>query len=247
LLLLPLAACASSSAPAAPAASGEPRSGSASAPVAAAPAPAQAAPPTAQAAPLNPPVTVRMGVLGISAEGGAYIAAERGYFEEEGIIPEFTTVDFGARAIPALATGQVEVLGGGFSPSLLNAVQRGVNLKLVASLQSSQPNRSAGGFLVRKDLIDSGAVRDWSDLRGMRVALPGRGTVGDYSIARGLALGGLTLADVELVELLFPDMIPAFANGNIDGAHSAEPLTTLAADRGVAVRWRTTGEYSPGA
>jgi len=71
--------------------------------------------------------------------------------------------------------------------------------------------------------------------------------VGDYSISRGLALGGLTLADVELVELLFPDMIPAFANGNIDGAHSAEPLTTLAADRGVAVRWRTSGEYSPGA
>src|SRR5262245_6237854 len=88
LLLLPLGACAPSAASPAPAAPSEPRSSGASAPVAAAPTPAQAALPTTQTAPLNPPVTVRMGVLGISAEGGAFIAAE------EGIVPEFTTVDF---------------------------------------------------------------------------------------------------------------------------------------------------------
>lgn len=240
-----LGACAPSTPAPAPAAASKPSSSTSAA---AGGAPATAAPtaasPTIAAPP--PPATVRMGVLGITAEAGAYIAAERGYFAAEGITPEFVTVDFGARAIPALATAQVEVLGGGFSPSLINAMQRGLNLKLVASLQSGQPERSAGGFLVRKARIDDGSIRDWADLRGRRVALPGRGTVGDYSIARGLALGGLTLADVELVELPFPDMIPAFANGNIDGAHTAEPLTTLASERGIAVRWRTSGEYAPG-
>ena len=52
------------------------------------------------------PLTVRMGVLGILAESGVYIALERGYFAEEGIAPEFTTIGTGARAVPAMATGQ---------------------------------------------------------------------------------------------------------------------------------------------
>jgi NitT/TauT family transport system substrate-binding protein len=56
----------------------------------------------------------------------------------------------------------------------------------------------------------------------------------------------MSLADVDLVELSFPDMIPAFANGNIDAGLSTEPLTTLAADRGIALEWRDNGEYLPG-
>jgi NitT/TauT family transport system substrate-binding protein len=189
---------------------------------------------------------VPIGVLGILGEAGMYLAAERGYFAEEGIVPEFVNFDNTTRIIPALATGQIDVTGGGFSPNLVNAVQRGLNLKMVSSIQTSQPHQSSGGMLVRKALVESGQVRDWPDLRGLRVAIPGLSGLGGYIVERGLALGNLTLADVELVELPFPDMIPAFGNGNIDAAHSAEPLTTIAVERGVAVLWRGTGEYAPG-
>jgi NitT/TauT family transport system substrate-binding protein len=198
------------------------------------------------AAPASPPVEVQIGVLGILGEAGIYVAVERGYFAEEGLVPELVNFDNTTRIVPALATGQIDVTGGGFSPNLVNAVQRGVNLKLISSIQSSKPGRSTGGMLVRKALIDDGQVRDWSDLRGLRVAIPGLSGLGGYIVERALALGNLTLADVELVELPFPDMIPAFAKGNVDAAHSAEPLTTLAVDRGVAALWHDTADYAPG-
>jgi NitT/TauT family transport system substrate-binding protein len=207
---------------------------------------APSAPPGAAVAPLNPPVAVQIGVLNILGEAGIYIAAERGYFAEEGLIPELVSFDNTTRIVPALATGQIDVTGGGFSPNLVNAVQRGINLKLISSIQSSQPGRSTGGMLVRKPLVDSGQVRDWSDLRGLRVAIPGLSGLGGYIVERALDLGGLSLSDVELIELPFPDMIPAFGNGNIDAAHSAEPLTTLAVDRGVAALWHGTADYAPG-
>jgi NitT/TauT family transport system substrate-binding protein len=78
------------------------------------------------------------------------------------------------------------------------------------------------------------------------VAVPARGSVNDYSLERGLQLGGLSLADVELVELPFPDMVSALANGNIEAAYLTEPLATLAAERGISVKWQGTGEHLPG-
>jgi len=175
-----------------------------------------------------------MGVLAILAEAGMYIAQERGYFAEEAINADFITFDTGAKAIPALATSQVDASGGAFSPGLVNAVQRGVDVKMVGSLSTYEQGFNSGYLMLRKELADSGAIRDWPDFRGRSIAIPpGRPTVGDYTVARGLALGGLKLPDVNIVELPFPDMIPAFANGSIDASHTSEPFSTLASDRGV--------------
>ena len=237
--------------PAAPAA--KPANSTPNVPVVAAPtsgASASSAPSPAAPAALaagREPTTVHMGVLAILAEAGMYVALEKGYFQEEGLTADFIVFDTGAKAIPALATAQVDASGGAFSPGFVNAVQRGVDVKMVGSLSSYEEGFNSGYFMVRKDLADSGAIRDWSDLRGHSVAIPpGRPTVGDYTISRGLALGGLKLSDVNVVELPFPDMIPAFGNGNLDAAHTSEPFSTLAADRGVAAKWKATVDYAPG-
>ncbi|HEY7067688.1 MAG TPA: ABC transporter substrate-binding protein [Chloroflexota bacterium] len=248
--LLLAASCGPSAAPAA--APARPTSAATSAPAAAAPTSAPAASatqlaPAAPAAPAREPATVHIGVLAIIAEAGMYIADERGYFAEEGLIPDFVTFDTGAKAIPALATSQADVSGGAFSPGFVNAVQRGVDVKMVGSLSSYEEGFNSGYIVVRKELADSGAIKDWPDFRGHSIAVPpGRPTVGDYVVARGLEKGGLKLADVNIVELPFPDMIPAFGNGNLDAAHTSEPFSTLAADRGVAVKWKATVDYAPG-
>ncbi|HZS01940.1 MAG TPA: ABC transporter substrate-binding protein [Chloroflexota bacterium] len=248
-LLLAAACGPGAPAPAAPAKPASSAANTPSAPVAAAPTSAASAPPTAPAAPpaAREPATVQVGVLAILAEAGMYIAQERGYFAEEGITADFITFDTGAKAIPALATSQVDASGGAFSPGFVNAVQRGVDVKMVGSLSSYEEGFNSGYLMVRKELADSNAIRDWPDFRGRSIAIPpGRPTVGDYTVARGLAHGGLTLADVNIVELPFPDMIPAFANGSIDAAHTSEPFSTLAADRGVAAKWKATVDYAPG-
>jgi NitT/TauT family transport system substrate-binding protein len=241
ILLLLAAGCAPSAAPA-PASGTAAGATSITAPAAPTNGVSAAQPTAAREA-----VPVQVGVLSILAEAGLYVALERGYFAEEGLTPEFTTFDTGAKAIPALATGQVDASGGAFSPGFVNATQRGVGVKMVGSLSSYEEGWNAGFIMVRKDIADQGEIRDWADLRGRTIAVPpGRPTVGDFLVARALGRGGLSLADANVVELPFPDMVPAFANGSIDAAHTSEPLSTLAAERGVAVKWHATVDYSPG-
>lgn len=244
-LLLVGVGCAPSAPSPKPAASA-PAAGPA-APPSASNAPAAAASAPAVTAPVAEPITVKVGVLQILAEAGLYIALERGYFAEAGLAPEFIAFDSGARGLPALAAGQVDVSGGAFSPALWNAAQRGVNVKITASTTVSEPGAASGFLMVRRDLADEGQVRDWADLRGRSIAIPpGRPGGGDYQVARGLTQGGLSIADVDLVELAFPDMVPAHANRTIEASYTTEPLATLAADRGAAVKWRNVGEWLAG-
>ncbi len=98
------------------------------------------------------------------------------------------------------------------------------------------PNASAGGVAIRKDLVDSGAYRGPADFRGWRVASGTPGSAADIALDRFLRQGGLTLKDVELVVMPFPDQIPALANRALEAAYYQEPFTTIAVERGIAVR-----------
>jgi NitT/TauT family transport system substrate-binding protein len=100
--------------------------------------------------------------------------------------------------------------------------------------------------MVRRDLVDRGLVRDYTDLRGRTMAVNARGVATEYGAALALERGGLQLGDVELVELSFTDMIAAFANQAIDAAIQNEPAATQAASRGVAIKWHEMGEVQPG-
>ena len=51
---------------------------------------------------------VKIGVFGILAEAGLFVAQERGYFKQEGLDVEFLPGMVGAEAFPALATGRIE-------------------------------------------------------------------------------------------------------------------------------------------
>src|SRR5262245_11209446 len=75
---------------AAPAA--QPTAAPAQAPAAAPSKPSAPAATAYSPTPLQPPVEITMGVLGISAEGGSYIAEEKGYFKQEGLEVTITTI-----------------------------------------------------------------------------------------------------------------------------------------------------------
>jgi NitT/TauT family transport system substrate-binding protein len=197
--------------------------------------------------PLDPPVTVRVGrVVGSSTEAGQIVALERGYFARQGIQVEYVEFDSAARMIPSLGTGQLDVGGGTVSAGLYNAVARGIAVKMVGSQSRHDPGASSLYLMVRRDLIESGAVASYADLRGRQIATPARGIITDFIAARALAQAGLQLADAELVEMSFPDMILAFANRMIDAALQVEPAATQAVRRGVAVKWREAAEVRPG-
>ncbi len=201
---------------------------------------------SAQAADSGPLTPVHIGVIGIMAEAGLYTAQEHGYFTQAGLNVDFLRGMFGPDAFPALATGQLDAVGGAFGPEVVNAVQRGVGVKLVIGMNSYIPGWDAGYLTVRKALIDSGRVKDWADLKGLKIAVSEpQPNLTSYFAAKYLALGGLTLADVQTVNVPFDQMISALKTGGVDVAHTSEPQTTIAVDSGAAVKWRPVSAYAP--
>jgi len=189
---------------------------------------------------------VKIGVIGILAEAGLYVAAEHGYFAKEGLDVEFVKGLFGPDAFPALATGQVDAVGGAFGPEMINAVERGVNVRIAGGLSSYVPGFESGFLMVRKELIDQGKVNDFADLKGLKLAIiEPRPNLTDYFATRYLKLGGLTLNDVQTVNVPFPSMITALKTGGVDAAHVSEPLATIAVDAQAAVKFKPVNTYAP--
>lgn len=178
--------------------------------------PGPAAPPTASAAqpapPLSPPVSLKVGSLRLVGEAGLMDALGKGYFHEEGVEVELIPFRTTNEQTAPLATGELQFGSVGPDPSLFNAMQRGIELKIVGYNAIISDHDTSGGFLVRQDLLNSGAYKDFKDLRGMTLPVSLLGGLGQVWIERVLSKGNLALDDVRLTTITFPDMPAAFAN-----------------------------------
>jgi NitT/TauT family transport system substrate-binding protein len=215
---------------------------------AAGPTPAVAPPaPTAEAA--APPLALevlRLGMVGSATDAGFFIGLERGYFREQGLDLEATPFDSAARMVAPLAAGQLDVGGGTHSAGLFNAVARGIAIKMVADKGSALPGHGFTGLLFRRDLVEAGRLRNPGDLRGARFAASARGGAADLPLAVWLRPYGLTVDDVEWVELGFPEHASAFAGRTVDASVTIEPFVTRILDMGLATQYQRIDEAIPG-
>lgn len=183
---------------------------------------------------------VRTAQLRIISAAPVYIAHEKGYFREFGVDSEDMYFASGAKMIPALNTGDVEVAGGGISAGLFNSLAQGSDIYIVADKGEFRPGYGFGFILVRKDLIDSGAVRTLADLKGKKFAAVAQGANAEWMLAKSLESVGLTYGkDESTIYLGLPDMLRAFANKAIDAAWANEPFGEMAEEKGLAVRFLT--------
>ncbi len=208
------------------------------APTAAAkPSPAAQASPAAATPPPAKPGTVRFGSPGSTSDAGLYIAMEKGYFKDAGLDVQLLPFQSGPMMVAPLASGDLEVGGGTISTGLLNAIDRGVALKVVATKGSSFKGYEFSRVTVRKDLIDSGQVKEVKDLKGKNFGVAAAAGGGEAIISYFLKQGGLTTSDVNLIIMGLPDMIAAYSNKAIDAAQQIEPTLNTGVEQGLTVRW----------
>jgi NitT/TauT family transport system substrate-binding protein len=193
-----------------------------------------------------PPAPVRAASLRTFAEAGQYIAADRGYFAEQGL--DVTFSEMNARdLLTAMSTGQVHVGGSSIGASIFNAVAKDVPVRIVAPEARMDKGSSSLYTLVRNDLIDGGQFRDYSDLPGKRlVATPG--STSEYFFGRALQQTGVQWDTVETTDLGqdFQNVTVALGNRVVDIATVPEPTATVAAQRGLATKWREVSDLIPG-
>jgi NitT/TauT family transport system substrate-binding protein len=192
------------------------------------------------------PNIVRIGLPQSISDSGVLIARARGYFRDQGLTVEIVPFQSAPETIPALASGDLEAAGGTISTGLFNAVERGIGLKMVADKGSSRPGFEYSQVVVRRDLLDSGAVREVADLRGRKIGVASVRSGVESLVAQVLALGGLSVADVDLTVLGYPEGVVALGNRAIDAASTIEPLLSLGVSQGASGTWepgRSSGAY----
>ncbi|MCB9162084.1 MAG: ABC transporter substrate-binding protein [Caldilineaceae bacterium] len=233
LLSLALTACVAPAAPAQPA-------GEAAAPDATA-APAEEGAEAGMAAdtvlaPLDPPEKVTVAYVPIMKFATMYVAEARGLFDKYGLDVDIQPVKSGTEAIAFLSEGQVDVGGIAIVTSLWNGWNQGLDLRVFAPGGLEPFENSPTKLLVRKELADDGSVTEVADLAGRVVAVAGGpGSGGEYLLAKALERGGLTIFDVEMVNLGNADMPLAFENGSIDAGILGSPYADQVVEAGTGV------------
>jgi NitT/TauT family transport system substrate-binding protein len=195
---------------------------------------------------LATPAVVRIGLTDRPITfAGLYIATVRGYFKDANITNEFVAVGGINALVGPLATGDIDIATGGVSAALFNAIERGVQLRIIGDQHTAFPGRSAITLMVRKDLIDGGQVKTLADLKGRSLGLTTRRATIELALTKALRAAGVAPGEVNLVTIPFAQMNAAFAGRALDAAFQIEPLTSDAVAKGVAVRWRGLDEFAP--
>ncbi len=234
-------ACAQPSAPPAAPAQAPP----ALAPPASGPAPSAGARPTVPV--LEPPQLVRVSYTQSAGEVPLYLGLEHGYFTELGLQVEPVRIPGSADTIVLITTDQLEAGGLLITPAFYNAVARNVGVRMVGDRGSNLAAPSSFSLAVRADLLQRQPWSGYQDLRGLRVAVPQRGSMAEYYLELMLHRGGLQMSDVELVApLTFPDMAAGFANRGIDAALFLEPWATQQEEEGIIKKVVSVEDVAPG-
>ena len=187
---------------------------------------AAAAPVSSQTKP-----TVRVGYIPSDSFAALYIMADR-HLPAAGIGVETVRLAGGTEILSQVATGQLHVGGTGMGAAGFNAVASSLPVEFVAPLHSGYVEDY---FTVRKASWEK-EVKRIADLKGKPVALNVRGAAVEWMLDQALRKDGLTLRDVQVKIMPFPDMVPALETGAVEAAILTEPFPTLAEERGVALR-----------
>jgi NitT/TauT family transport system substrate-binding protein len=172
-----------------------------------------------------------------------FVAQERGYLASAGYNATLAPIVAGQDAMALVAQGQMDVATAGLSAAFFNAVNRGLEVKFVASTGYQPANGHPTALMMRQDLYDAGA-RDPSVLKGKTIGWLGNaGATAGYYVALILRKYGLTMKDINPVSIAAPDQEVALEKKAVDAIFCSAPLTALFAEKKLA---QIVGTVEPG-
>ncbi|HHT73551.1 MAG TPA: ABC transporter substrate-binding protein [Firmicutes bacterium] len=134
--------------------------------------------------------------------------------QQEGIEVEYESFTVGYAMSEAMAAGSLDIAPAMGLTSAVVARAGGRDIK-ITGVYSQAP--AAFGLAVKPGTLDLGG------LLGARIAVP-IGTEAHLLLTQILAEQGLTIRDVQLVNMLIPDGLAALQSGQVDGAMVVEPV-----------------------
>lgn len=161
--------------------------------------------------------------LGFSAWPGWFpwqVAQEAGIFKQAGVNVELVWFEGYTDSINALTAGKLDANSQTLNDTL-TAVAAGADERIVLVNDNSTGN---------DQIIADKSIQSPADLKGKRVGVEA-GVVDHYLLALGLRKAGLTMKDVEIVNLETGAAAASFAAGQLDAVAVFAPFTTQALKR----------------
>jgi NitT/TauT family transport system substrate-binding protein len=174
---------------------------------------------------------LKVGVVRSVATSANAVSIEKGYFKKHGINAEVITLDTSADSLALLASGQFQMVEGGVAASYFNALAKKFPIKIIAD-RTQTPNNHR--LIVRMDLKDE--LKDLKSLKGRTIATnAGPGGIVTYELGRMMESVGMTVKDLNLKVIPFPQMGLALANKAVEGALSISPFNFQIVEKNLGV------------
>jgi NitT/TauT family transport system substrate-binding protein len=176
---------------------------------------------------------VKLGSLPVMIYAPMFVAYEKGYFAEQNLDVEISPINSGTDLTVLTATNELQISISGVGAAFWNAVDADLPLKIIAP-GHEEGNPVTTPLMTSTEAFDEGRVTSVADLEGKKVSVNAPGAT-EYWLDAALGTADLTIADVDLQYLTFPDAIAALDSGALDAAIIGEPLATQAVQQGIAV------------
>ncbi|WP_206269529.1 ABC transporter substrate-binding protein [Streptomyces antioxidans] len=181
--------------------------------------------------------TITVAGLPLADVAALHIAMDRELFEKEGLNVRVQPVQQSVQALPALAHGQVDIIGGANFVTFLQAREKGT----LATRVLAEGARNAPHMMDVLVPADS-KIKGPRDLEGKKVAVNILNNIQSLTLNATLAKAGAGRPAYRQVP--FPQMGSVLERGQVDAVHAAEPFAT-ALKRELKARTVLDGNAAP--
>jgi NitT/TauT family transport system substrate-binding protein len=177
------------------------------------------------------PVTLKVGLIPIVDVAPIYLGVQQGFFKEQNLTLDLQLAQGGAAIVPAVVSGDYQF---GFSNlvSEVLAVSKGLKIQIVSQGVQATDNKDKDSWAI---LASNASFTSCKSLEGKTIAVNTLKNIGEISIKAACEKEGANVSTYKLIEMNFPDMLPAMQAGRIDAMWTAEPFTTQAKQAGAHV------------
>ena len=166
----------------------------------------------------SPPINI--GYTNTISFTGLFIAKDQGMFAKRGLDVNLVLISLNSTIPSALVGGSIEI-GGTTPPVLLQAVQGGLDIVIIAGgAVNDVRNKDFGGVVARV----GSTIKTAKDFEGKRVGVPGIGAYMHVLFRRWLVEHGADDKKVNFVEVPLAQGSDILKSGNVDAVLVGEPF-----------------------
>ena len=174
---------------------------------------------------------LKVGIIPITEMVTIYMAADKGYFAQEGLEVEMIPMAGGAVILPALVGGSIDIAYSNLV-SVILANAEGMPLKIIMHNKSEDSTKAPdapGGYKGGSAIMAraNSDIRSAKDMIGRKFAVNTLYGINWLFAQEWMRMGGADPAKANWVEVSFQHMEAALGTGKVDAITAADPTLTV--------------------